>query len=297
MKPIGKEWPKPADNSETNMKKDVIHKAASEAVIVLLIILTSFSLSPAQVVEENPKELKGIGVNEHPGEQIPLDLMFTADDNREVRLGEYFNQGKPVILIMGYYTCPMLCNLVFNGVRDVVKEMDWTPGKQFQILTVSIDPTETSVLATAKKKNYIESIGKAGIDDGWVFFTGAEDQSKALADAIGFEYYYDEDNKQYAHAAVITILTPEGKISRYFYGIQFRELDVRLALMEAAEGKVGNTIDKLILYCYHYDPSAGSYTIFATNIMKLGGLVTVILLGGLILLLWLRGNRKKTRTV
>ncbi|MEW5923281.1 MAG: SCO family protein [Candidatus Zixiibacteriota bacterium] len=279
------------------MIKKSIHQAASKVVIIPFIILTFFSFLPAQVVEESPKELKGIGVNEHPGEQVPLDLIFTANDGREVKLAEYFNQGKPVILIMGYYTCPMLCNLVFNGVRDVVNETDWTPGKQFQILTVSIDPTETSVLASAKKKNYLESIGKTGIEDGWIFFTGTEDQSRALADAIGFEYYYDEDNKQYAHAAVITILTPEGKISRYFYGIQFRELDVRLALMEAAEGKVGNTIDKLILYCYHYDPSAGSYTIFATNIMKLGGLVTVIVLGGLILVLWLRGNRKKTRTV
>lgn len=279
------------------MKNYSNFRTAPKAVIVLLIILVLFSVSPGQVIEESPKELKGIGVNEHPGAKIPLDLTFTADDGREVKLSEYFNQGKPVILIMGYYTCPMLCNLVFNGVRDVVKEMDWVPGKQFQILTVSIDSTETPVLAAAKKKNYIESIDKAGVEDGWVFFTGPAQRSRALADAIGFEYYYDEDNKQYAHAAVITILTPEGKISRYFYGIQFRELDVRLALMEASEGKVGNTIDRLILYCYHYDPSAGSYTIFAANIMKLGGLVTLVLLGALIFFLWLKGSRKKTRTV
>ncbi|PKK83134.1 MAG: SCO family protein [candidate division Zixibacteria bacterium HGW-Zixibacteria-1] len=279
------------------MKNYSNFRTAPKAVIVLLIIMVLFSVSPGQVIEENPKKLKGIGVNEHPGNQIPLDLTFTADDGREVKLAEYFNQGKPVILIMGYYTCPMLCNLVFNGVRDVVKEMDWVPGKQFQILTVSIDSTETPVLAAAKKKNYIESIDKAGVENGWVFFTGPAQRSRALADAIGFEYYYDEDNKQYAHAAVITILTPDGKISRYFYGIQFKELDVRLALMEAAEGKVGNTIDRLILYCYHYDPSAGSYTIFAANIMKLGGLATLVLLGALIFFLWLKGSRKKTRTV
>jgi len=236
-------------------------------------------------------------VNEKLGEKIPIDLSFSADDGREVQLSEYFNQDKPVILVLGYYTCPMLCNLVFNGVRDFVKETAWRPGKQFQILTVSIDSTETPVLAAAKKKNYIESIGKEGTEDGWVFFTGPAAKSRELADAVGFEYYWDDASEQYAHAAVIMILMPDGTISRYFYGIQFKELDVRLALMEAAEGKVGNTIDRILLYCYHYDPAAGSYSIFAVNIMKLGGLVTLVLLAMLILFLWIRERRKKIRTV
>ena len=270
---------------------------AGKAVLLLTIVFVISHSAFGQAVTDTPEALQAVGVEEKPGEKIPLELSFVADDGREVQLSEYFNRDKPVLLILGYYTCPMLCNLVFNGVRDFVKETSWLPGKQFQILTVSIDSTETSVLAAAKKKNYIESIGKEGIEDGWVFFTGTAAKSKALADAVGFEYYWDDDSEQYAHAAVIMILMPDGTISRYFYGIQFKELDVRLALMEAAEGKVGSTVDKILLYCYHYDPSAGSYTLFAVNVMKLGGLVTLVLLAVLILFLWWRERRKKIRTV
>jgi len=278
------------------MKFGSIKSTAAMAVIVLSAVsLLLPGQIGGQVIEDIPDELQAVGVDEKPGEKIPLDLVFTADDGREVPLGEYFDQGKPVILVLGYYTCPMLCNLVFNGVRDFVKETSWTPGKQFQILTVSIDSTETYTLAAAKKKNYIESSGKEGIDNGWVFFTGTAANSRALADAVGFGYHWDDDTEQYAHAAVIMILMPDGTISRYFYGIQFRELDVRLALMEAAEGKIGSTIDKILLYCFHYDPDAGSYTVFAVNVMKLGGLVTLILLAALIFILWLRDRRKKGR--
>jgi len=273
-------------------------------IAILAIRITAFIIagmliatnSSAQVVEEDPEQLRAIRVDERLNEYIPLDLTFTADDGRRIKLEEYFYQEKPVILILGYYTCPMLCNLVFNGVRDVVKEMAWTPGKEFQILTVSIDPRETDVVASAKKKNYIESIGKPGIDDGWIFLTGEEDQSRVLADALGFHYYYDEKEDQYAHPAVIFILTEEGKISRYFYGIQFRERDVRLAMMDAADGRVGSTLDKIILYCYHYDPDAGSYVIFAGNIMRIGGILTVIVLGFILAFFWIRERRKKART-
>ena len=263
------------------------------AIISTIGLLVLPVLVKAQVVQEDPEELRGIDVIEHLGDTIPMDLTFTGDDGQPVELGDYFNQGRPVIVILGYYTCPMLCNLVMNGVSEAVKEISWLPGQEFQIVSVSIDPTETEVVASAKKKNYIKDIGKPGIENGWAFLTGEESQSKALADAVGFKYYWDEDEKQYAHAAVLVVMTETGKISRYLYGISYPKLDFKLALMEASEGKVGNTIDKLILYCYHYDPDAGSYTLFAANLMRLGGGLTLAFLVILIGSLWLKGRRKR----
>ncbi len=246
------------------------------------------------MIEDDPAALRGIDVEERLGETIPLDLEFIGSDAQPVQLGSFFNRDKPVVLILGYYTCPMLCNLVFNGVTDAVKELAWRPGTEFQMVTVSIDPRETDIVAAAKKKNYIKAIGKPGIDDGWEFLTGSEKESQALADAIGFKYFYDETQDQYAHPAVVTVLTPSGKISRYLYGIQFSERDLRLALLEASEGKVGSTLDKFILYCFHYDPDAGGYVVFAGNVMRLGGAVTFGLLLVLLTALWYRERRKKT---
>jgi len=210
-------------------------------------------------------------------------------------LGEYFSDDDPVMLIMAYYECPMLCNLVMNGVIQGAREVSLIPGEDYKILTVSIDPTETTELAVAKKQNYVNSFDREGAGKGWTFFTATEDQSVKLADAIGFKYYYDEDLQQYAHSAVVTVLTGEGVISRYLYGIEFNPRDLKLALLEASEGKVGNTLDRILLYCYRYDPDAGSYTILATNIMKLGGVVTLIFLIILIGGLWWREIRRKSR--
>lgn len=255
---------------------------------VVGIISLSLGLDvAAQVVESDPVQLRGIDVIEHLSDTIPLDLEFTGSDGQPVKLGSFFTEGRPVILIMGYYTCPMLCNLVANGVSDVVREMPWLPGKEFQLLSVSIDPRDTDVIALAKQENYLKSIGKPGIESGWVFLTGDSSQSSTLAEAIGFKYYYDEEQEQFAHAALLTVLTAEGKISRYLYGIQFKERDLHLALVEASEGKVGSTIDRILLYCFHYDPDAGGYVVFAANVMRLGGSITlglmVILIGGLLL--------------
>lgn len=271
---------------------------------LILVILTALFLvlilssdSRTQVLQEDPEELEGIDVKEHTGDTIPLNLAFTDDEGEEVTLGKYFTEGRPVVLILGYYTCPMLCNLVMNGVADAVKQMDWLPGDEFQIVMVSIDPTETEVVAGAKKKNYLKQIGKPGIEDGWVLLTGKEEHSKELADAIGFEYYYDEKRKQYAHPAVIVVTNGSGMISRYFYGIQYSPRDLKFALMEASEGKVGSALDRVILYCYHYDPDSGGYVALAGNIMKLGGAITLIVLGVLLGVLWVRERRKKADAV
>jgi len=223
-------------------------------------------------------------------------LTFTAANGEEITLQQYFNDGKPVILILGYYTCPMLCNLVFNGVSEAIKESDWTLGDQFRIITVSIDSSETDLVASAKKKNYLREIGRYKDEYAWLFLTGAADQSSRLAEAIGFGYFYDEEIEQYAHPALLTILSPGGKITRYFYGIEFKERDLRLALMEASEGRIGSTLDRLILYCYHYDSEAGGYVAVAGNIMKLGGLLTLILFGLFLSIFWLREIRRRGKS-
>lgn len=249
----------------------------------------------AQEVVDKPEEFENVGIEEHIGDTIPLNLIFTDDHGQQVTLDKYFKQDKPVMLAMVYYTCPMLCNLILNGMVESMKGLDWTPGKEFQVVAVSFQPSETSLLASAKKKNYLKELGKPDVGDGWAFLTGAGDQSKALADAVGFKYRWDEKNQQFAHASAIYLLTPEGKISRYLYGIEFPSRDVKLGLLEASEGKVGSTVDKIILYCYHYDPDAKGYVVFAGNVMRLGGAVTLALLVLLLGTLWSRERIRRRR--
>jgi protein SCO1/2 len=267
-------------------------------LIIAVTVSVAGSATRAQPVIEDPPQLAGVDVVERPGAQIPLDLQFVDESDDTTVIGRYFEQGQPVVLVLAYYTCPMLCNLVMNGLSDAVKEMDWLPGQEFSMLTVSIDPRETSFLAKAKKENYIAYLDRGDLAAGWHFLVGPESQSRQLADAVGFQYRYDEDQQQYAHPAVLTILTEGGVVSRYLYGIEFNPRDLRLALLEASEGKIGNTIDRLILYCYHYDPEAGGYVLFAQNVMRLGGGVTLVLLTGLIGVLLLRERRKRrARTI
>ena len=269
-----------------------MHLPLKNAIAVGALVLLG-SISGAQVVREKPQELEKIDVDEQLGQQIPFDLSFTDDTGEPVTLGKYFRGEKPVALVMAYYTCPMLCNLVLNGMVAGIRDLPWTPGEQFEVVTVSIEETETHELAAAKKANYLKDLGKPQAAGGWHFLTGDASQSKALADAIGFRYYWDETQKQWAHPAVLILVSPEGKITRYLYGIEFKERDLRLGIMEASEGKIGNTIDRIILYCFHYDPEAGSYVMFARNVMALGGGVTVIVLGSLIGLLWWRDRRRR----
>jgi len=247
----------------------------------------------SQVIKENDPALEGIDVEEHPGDTIPFDIALTNDAGQEVTLGDYFADGKPVLLVMAYYTCPMLCNLVLNGVVDGSREMSLVPGQDYRLLTVSIDPNDTYELAGAKKANYVKSLDRPEASEGWTFFAATADQSKRLADAIGFKYYYDEDRQQYAHPALVTVLTGSGVISRYLYGIEFKERDLKLALMEASEGKIGNTFDRILLYCYHYDPDAGGYTVFAANVMKLGGVATLVFLAVFLGAFWIIEIRRR----
>jgi protein SCO1 len=217
---------------------------------------------------------EGVGVDEKAGETIDLDLTFVNEGGQKVSLRDYFGKGKPVLLDLVYYRCPMLCNLVLNGQTDAMRKIPWEPGADYTVLTISIDPTETAQLAREKRAVYLNNYGKAA--PGWHFFSDDNGNVKKLADQIGFKYKYDGKIEQYSHPSVITILSPEGKISRYLYGIQFKPLDLRLALAEAKQEKFSFSAEQLLLLCYHYDPAAGSYVVFAMNFMRAGGVLVVL---------------------
>ncbi len=273
------------------MKHKVQHIAASIAIATLTLASWPDSTS-AQLVRDSVPELMNIDIVEHLGDKLPLDLQFTDDNGKIVTLGEYFGKDKPVLLSLGYYECPMLCNLVFNGISSGVKELGWTPGENFEIVSVSIDPTETPELAAAKKANYIKELEMPDAETGWHFLVGDKLQSEALANAVGFKYYYVKERDEFAHPAAVYLISPDGAISRYLYGIQFIGRDLKLGLVEASEGKVGTTIDRIILYCFHYDPEAKSYVLFAQNIMKLGGVATVAVISLFIGTLWIKDHMK-----
>ena len=242
----------------------------------------------AQRTEPLPKELEGVGIVEHAGDRIPLDLTFTAEDGSSVRLADLVSGQRPVSLTLVYHRCPMLCGLLLNGLLDGLKELSWTVGREFDVVTVSIDPLETPTLARLKKQTFAKEYGRAGVEAGWRFLTGRQEEITRLADAVGFRYRWDEEKKQYIHAAGIFVLTPDGRLARYLYGVMYDGRTLRLALTEAARGRVGTSLDQLLLYCFHYDAEAGRYVVAATNLMRLGGLATAVALGAFLLVAWRR---------
>jgi protein SCO1 len=232
-----------------------------------------------------PREMNGVGIEEKLGQQVDLNLEFVSEGGKLKKLGDFFATGRPVVLNLVYYKCPMLCNLTLNAQVSVLKELAWTPGKEFDVVTVSIDPTETIEMAENKKAAYISNFDRP-VGRGWHFLADHSGNVKKLAEQVGFRYNYDPAQQQYAHSAAIMVLTPTGMVSRYLYGIKFKERDLRLALTEASENKFGMSFEKLLLMCYHYDPSAKSYVLMATNVMRLGGLMVVLVLGTYLFRLW-----------
>lgn len=261
------------------------------AHMLLAVFLTS-QAAQAQLNREQPDALQNLGVDEHLGDYIPLDARFATSNGDSVVLGDLLEEGKPVLLNPLYYECPMLCGLVLDGTINVVEELQWKPGKDFIVLSISIDPEEDAELAARSKQNYLGQMDST-TRNGWYFLTGNKSQIDKVIEAVGFRYKEIEGTGEYAHSAAIMLLSPDGKITRYLYGISYDEFNVRSALYEAADGKIGNTIDKVVMYCYQYDPDSGSYTPVAINIMKLGGLATLIILGIFLGSLWLREKRKK----
>jgi protein SCO1/2 len=257
----------------------------TSSLLALAVVVLGGLLSAQSREELKPKELEEVGVTEHLNEQVDLNLTFIAEDGYPHALKEYFHAGRPVVLNLVYYTCKMLCNVVLNAQVQSLRKIDWTPGEQYEIVTVSIDPAENFQLAREKKASYLESFGRPA--PGWHFLADNGGNVRALARQVGFGYKFDEGTAQYAHPAVVFVLTPEGKVSRYLYGVQFKPLDVRLALTEASQGKFGVT-DRILLFCYHYDPAAKGYVPFAQNIMKSGGILTVLLMSFILYRLWRR---------
>lgn len=254
--------------------------AAAAAVFLSLAPGAAAQLAsdPMQSVGVRPELLKQVGIDQKLNQSIPLNLTFRDENGQTVELAQFFGQ-KPVILTLVYYNCPMLCTQVLNGVESGLKELPTDIGKQFEVVTVSIDPAESHVLAKVKQEMYVGMYGRPGAAQGWHFLTGDEPQIKQLADAVGFRYAYDPDTKQFAHASAIIVLTPEGKISRYFYGIQYPSRDLRLGLVEASEGKIGTPVDQVLLFCYHYDPATGKYGLLISHVIQAGGALTVLILG------------------
>lgn len=259
-------------------------------VLCLAVILASGILR-AQTAR--PALLTDVGIDQKLNEQIPLDLNFRDETGKTVRLREYFGE-KPVILVLAYYECPMLCTQVLNGLTRSLQGMSLEMGKQFNVVTVSINPRETPELAFAKKRIYAGIYGRPLAEQGWHFLTGDQPSIQELARAVGFRYAFDPESGQYAHASGIMVLTPEGRLSRYFYGIQYPSRDLRLSLVEASEGKIGSPVDQLLLFCYHYDPATGKYGLVILNIVRAAGLATVLAIGGFIWVL-LRRERRKTK--
>lgn len=240
---------------------------------VILAALATALLAEPKI----PAELEGVGVEEKLGVQVNERLEFVAENGRPVQLGRYLHQGRPVILNFVYYSCPMLCTLVLNGLTSSLREIPWTPGNEYEVVTISIDPREMYSLAASKKAAYLESFGRPA--PGWHFLADLDDSAKKLASQVGFNYRWDEKLQQFAHSAALVLLTPDGKVARYLYGIQYKPFDLRLGLTEASQGRTGSTTDKLLLYCYQYDPNSRGYTMFAMNVMRGGGVLTVLILG------------------
>ena len=248
---------------------------------------------PMQNVGVRPELLKEVGVDQKLNDSIPLNLTFRDEHGNPVELAQYFGS-KPVILSLVYYNCPMLCTQVLNGLDRSLQLIPMEIGKDFNVVTVSIDPTERPVLAEAKQAMYAGMYGRPGAAQGWHFLTGDEPEIKQLADSVGFRYAYDPASKQYAHASAIMLLTPEGKISRYFYGITYPARDLRLGLDEASEGKIGSPVDQVLLFCYHYDPHTGKYGLIVSRVIQISGLLT-ILIGGIFLIVLFRGENRTLR--
>jgi len=245
-----------------------------------------------------PAGLTNVGIDQKLDQQVPLDLKFKDEFGREMPLSAYFSGHKPVILALVYYQCPMLCTMILNGVEGSLKGMSLNPGQDFEVLSVSFDPKDTPALAASKKQMYLRRYGRPGTANGWHFLTGDERNIKALTDAVGFRYTYDKASQQFAHASGIMVLTPEGRISRYFYGVEYAPRDLRLGLVEASQSKIGTPVDQILLFCYHYDPATGKYGAFAINLVRIAAASFTLVCGAFLFFAFrrdFRANRKDAR--
>jgi protein SCO1/2 len=243
---------------------------------------------PSSVV---PPAVANLAFEQKLGSQVPLDAVFRDEQGKIVRLADYISR-RPVILVLAYYRCPQLCTLVLNGLLDGLKGLRYQPGVDFDVVTVSFDPRETPELAADKKAHYLESYARPGAEAGWHFLTGDKDQIDRLADAVGFHYSFDEKHDRFNHPSGIMILTPEGRVSRYLFGIRFLTRDLKLGVIEASEGRVGSVVDQLLLFCFHYDQETGAYSFAVKNAVRAGGVLTVLVMAVMLFRVWRRERRR-----
>lgn len=232
-------------------------------------------------VTKKPRILDKVGIEQRIGQQLPLDTPFVDDHGRQVRLGDFFGS-RPVVMALAYFECPMLCTQVLNGMTGSLKTMNFTPGKDYDVVVISINPHEGPMLAKEKKDTYVGQFGRPETAEGWHFLTGTEPAIHAVAEAIGFHYAYDENIQQYAHAAAIYVATPKGVVARYFLGLDYAPRSLRFALVEASANRLGTVADQLLLLCYHYDPTTGKYGAGTLEAVRIGGVLTVLALVGFI---------------
>ena len=258
----------------------------------LALALGAAAAAPAAEPAEAPSILQKVEIVEHLGDQVPLDAAFRDQQGRTVTLGELLAGDKPVVMALVYYECPMLCGLVLGGLARGMRQTGLELGRDFRAVSVSFDPREKPGLALVRQTAYLQSMGRPEATGDWRFLTGEEPQIEKVTGAVGFEYAYDESTKQFAHAAAIMVLAPGGKISRYLYGVEYPGRDLRLALVEAGQGRVGTSFDKFLLTCYRYDPAARRYVPYALGFVKVGAVLVALLLGGALAVYWRREARK-----
>jgi protein SCO1/2 len=259
-------------------------------VLALLTASTAFGQGMSKGImsppaSARPPYLENVGIEQHLDAQVPPDLAFVDDTGRAVKLGDYFGK-KPMILNLVYYNCTMLCGEALAGLTGAMRLVKFDVGNEYEVITVSFNPRETPEIAAEKKKDYLKRYGRPNSASGWHFLIGPPESIDALTKAVGFQYQYDPSIQQYAHATAIMVLTPQGHISRYFYGVDFPPKDLRMGLVEASQGKIGNAVDQVLLYCYHYDPATGKYGAVVTNMLRLGAGLTILIVGGMLLILF-----------
>lgn len=240
-----------------------------------------------------PKTLRTVGIDQNLNAQVPLDARFKDSSGKEVRLGEYFGKEKPVVLALVYYECPMLCSEVLNGLTGSLKGISFDAGKEFDVVAISFDTRENQKpdLARNKKESYVERYNRPDTKDGWHFLTGEQSEIDKVTKAVGFNYTFDEATNQFAHAGGIMVLTPEGKVSRYLYGIDYSPKDLKFSIMESSENRIGNPAEQLYLYCFHYDPSSGKYGFAILNFMRLMAVATLLGIGTMLFVFWRRSKK------
>jgi len=253
-----------------------------------------YKREPGMVASAVPAPLRAIGFDQNLNERVPLDTVFTDEAGRTVRLGDYFGR-RPVVMVFAYYDCPMLCTQVINGLASALNVISLTAGREFEIVTVSFNPQDTPASASIKKALYLERYKRPGAADAWHFLTGDQRSIDRLTKAAGFRYAWDADTKQFAHPTGVIVLTPDGRLARYLFGIEYGPRDLRFAVVEASAGRIGSAVDSLLLYCYHYDPMTGRYGFVIMRAMRLAGAATVLALGGFIAVMLRRERRTRHR--